>query len=229
MTQRIQIIMHEEVPPSIVQLVRKVYNSLIRVDQVIFTSRCTQLEGRMAAFVPDTGSVVIDLDACVKDLRWMNKGASFIANAWFNLLYCIYHEANHARQVEDGLDAVHPEYMLEMDADTYALDDMADWALENQMPALENMGYIGNKLQQVLNRVYHKRPEVVDAELEVCGKAVAIARAAANSCPNYKDIDESVASLETAIDEGRLGVLINGERYLNAYEFIDFDGERSDD
>lgn len=227
MPQRIKILLHEEVPPSIVRIVREEFEALTTVEQVLFTHHCELLEGRMAAFVPATGSVVIDLDACIKDLRWMEKGATFIANAWFNLLYCIYHESCHAQQVEEGLDLKLSNDLLEVHADENALEDMMEWAMQHDMPTLKEMGYVGEKVKEALDRLQNKRPELVELELNACGKGVAIARVAATRCAIAYATEESIASLETAIDDGRVdGIIIDNTRYLQAQDFINIDGER---
>ena len=224
--QRVKIILHEEVPPAIVNIVREEFDPLGVVDQILLTRNCELLEGRMAAFVPATGSVVIDLDACIKDLRWMEKGATFIANAWFNLLYCIYHEACHAKQVEKGLAIILPDDMLEIHADKSAIEDMMEWAMQHDMPALEEMGYVGEKIKKTLDRLRIKQPAMVELELNACGKGVAIARVAATRCETEYDTKKSIASLETAIDDSEVGVIINNDKYLKAEEFINIDGER---
>jgi hypothetical protein len=128
--------------------------------------------------------------------------------------------------VEEGLDLRLSNDLLEVHADENALEDMMEWAMQHNMPTLEEMGYVGKKVKEALNRLQNKRPDLVKFELNACGEGVALARVAATRCAIEYDTEESIASLETAIDGGWVGVIINDNKYLNAEEFINIDGER---
>lgn len=208
------IVLHREIPPALVKLAHKEFGPHPIVRQIIFAGDCAELvEGHMAVFVPDTGSVVIDLDACVQDLRWMDKGATFIANAWFNVLYCIFHEAQHAWQVSSSA----PE--SEENADNYALDRMFEWVEANGMPQLDEMAYVGERIKVVLNAMWAKHESIVENEIKACGVAAADAMCAASKEPTFEN-QKQIAALDTEIREGKVGHVLNGRAYLRADEFL---------
>lgn len=209
-----RIVLDREVPPDIVRLAHDQFSVYPCVRQVLFiVDKAKQLEGHLAVFVPDTGSVIIDLDACVHDLRWMDKGATFIANAWFNLLYSIYHEAQHAWQI------MAERAPNEEACDEYALDRMFEWCETHPLPQVEDMGYIGERIKVVLNGLWMKHASVVENEIRVCGVVAAHAKIAAHKISHYEDQAQR-AALMTAIEEGQVGKIISGEPYLTASEFI---------
>lgn len=208
-----RIMLHREVPPEIVRLVHEELAKRECVSQIIFTGACPALEGHMAVFAPDTGSVVIDLDACVKDLRWMDHGSTFVSNAWFNLLYCIFHESWHAGQVFFG---VNPN---EEDCDEYARNRMFDWLSTHKMPKLAEMGYLTDAIKKVLNAMWGKHQHLVELEINVAGVAAAHVFNAATKIPSFEN-QRQIASLVSEVMEGRAGKVVDGEPYLTADEFI---------
>jgi hypothetical protein len=215
----LSIVLQREVPPAIVKLVHREFSPHPCVRQVLITGDCKDLlEGHMAAFVPATGSVVIDLDACVRDLRWMDKGATFIANAWFNVLYCIFHEANHAWQVEIGVETD------DESSDEYALESMFHWSEHNSLPRLEEMEYLGERIKVVLNAMWAKHASVVENEISACGIAAADAGLAIRKS-RFFEKEQQVTALLTEVVEGKAGCILNGRAYLRADEFLAIDDE----
>jgi hypothetical protein len=208
----LMMVLQREVPPEIVQLAHKEFSGWESVRQVIFgTDPKGLLEGHLAAFVPETGSVIIDLDACVKDLRWMDKGATFIANAWFNLLYAIFHEAGHAWEMDNDCPWNEPA------CDDEALNAMYDWCEDHPLPLLEDMGYLGDRIKVVLNAIWTKHEAVVENEIRVCGRVAAYAkRVIMADTPTEK----ALTALTTAVEAGEVGEIIDGEMYLTTDEFL---------
>lgn len=209
----LSITLHREVPPEIVRLAHEEFMPRECVTEVLFTGPTDQLEGHMAVLVPANGSVVIDLDRCVRDLRWMDLGATFVANAWFNVLYCIYHECNHAYQVDHGL----PE--IEDDCDMYARDSMFEWLKEHRLPKLAEMGYLTDVIKDVLNKMWGKHQQLVELEINVAGVAAAHVLNAATRISAFEN-NSQISALVTEVMEGRAGIVVDGEPYLTAEEFI---------
>jgi len=221
--------LHKDVPPVLVELAHYEFAHHQCVNTVLFTGDCEDLmEGHMAEFCKSTGTAVIDLDRCVNDLRWMDKGATFVSNAWFNVLYCIYHESQHAHQVDYGNDQMD---WAEQDAHDYAVDAMIKWCEVNELPALEQMGYLGERVKVVLNAMWVKHQSVVENEIMACGVAAADANLAARREASYEN-ETQIASLLTGIMSGDIGLVVGGNPYLKADEFLaigtEVDGDPDD-
>lgn len=218
------IVLHEgiEVPYEISRLITEELKET-NARMIILTRDSGDLmKGHMAAFAPATMSIVIDLDKCVNDLRWMDQGATFIANAWFNLLYCIYHEAQHAWQ-QDWMFTMEnwTEADLEEDADKYALSQMTDWFETHPIPKIEEMGYIGERIRIALNAIWAKHESLVERELKMAADNVAADAELAIQKSKLYEGPQEVAALRTAVEEGRVDKrIVDGRLVLPADEFL---------
>lgn len=212
----VQIVIHRDIPYSISKLANDELSEET-TDEIIFTGHPVDLEGHMAVYVAETKSIIIDLDACVKDLRWMDQGATFIANAWLNLLYCVLHEAKHAHQMY--YEPIMPTKRMEEQADKYALNGMFKWFTENPLPDMDSMGYIGERIKVVLNAMWTKHESIVENEIKTCGLVAANATTTTIKSGQYEK-QSQVAALMTEIQEGRIGKILDGQPYLTAEEFI---------
>jgi hypothetical protein len=225
-------VLHKEVPPAIVKLAHDEMLGLRYARQIIFAANIADelLKGHMAVYIRETESIVVDLAACVKDLRWMDKGATFIANAWFNLLYCIFHETRHAMQEEDVNFEEMTDTQRDEDADEWALEGMVEWCSNNPLPKMEQMEYIGERIREVLNAMWAKHASIVENEIECNGVAAAKAMLAAqrnrrNPAPATKmhpgAVDEPTA-LMTAIREGFVeSIMVGNEPCIGAGDFLE--------
>ena len=95
-----EILIHKEVPPQLVEAVNALYGGIDAIKKVIFDANIPDLNGHMGVFNPDTGAILIDIGACMKDVRWMGMGMSYVPNVWCNMLYAVFHEGAHAGHFE---------------------------------------------------------------------------------------------------------------------------------
>jgi hypothetical protein len=108
---------------------------------------------------------------------------------------------------------------------------MIDWFVEHpNVPSLRNLGWVGKQIQILFNNLYLKAPDFINQEMELWGVGMLAEVAAQNpnlkgdieilSLPQeYKDAPEAVRLIE-AIDEGNVGVIINGKRCLRVGEAL---------
>jgi len=220
-----EIIDNVGAPPELVRIIHEEAKDC-DVTQVIFGAFIPGLHGDKGAFNPVVGSIIIDLGACIVDKAWMKKGIMFIPCVWFNLLMTAFHELTHAVQLEAepelaGLDALPQEY--EDEATEIAERRLLDWVKEHPVPKLSEMGWVGEQLKRLLNRLYAEMPEAVIEEVDLQGTDI-VARAvdAARASKEY-GTEEKTALLLKQIDEGMVGAKVGDRKYLTAYEAIDLD------
>ena len=222
-TQEVQIIDIVGAPPELIRIAHKAARECTKVKKVIFSVFTKELDGALGAYDPKNETIIIDMGACVIKTSWMNKGILYIPNVWFNLVFAFFHEMEHAFQLEEDPDLIKmgslpPQY--EDDANQVAEDSLLEWAKNGTIPKLNEMGWVGDRIKSILNKLYVQLPNTVNEEMEVEGtEAVANALHAILTSKNTKDEEERKKILK-AIDDGDIGVKISGKRYLTAYEAI---------
>lgn len=178
-------------------------------------------EGHMSVLVLEKKCVIIDFAKCATDVRWMRRGAFYVPNVWFNLLYSVFHEAAHLYQMSEYGDEIHnvPEAVLEHSADLIAMDSLAVWIQEtnNIVPKLEDFGWLTGMMRDTINRMYATGLPHIDLELDAM-KMDAVARALAVQGLNETD-SQALASLDPSRDEG-LVVEVGDEVCLTTYGFL---------
>jgi len=176
-------------------------------------------EGRLGVFFPYKHVIMIDARLCWETPRW--RGTLLKGNAYLNLLETTFHEISHALQCEEDGWIEKSELELEANADQIAAQLMTKWAeAGGEVPPLSKMGTLGTWLVETLNREYDKYYQEFSFEIDTLETtAAAFAELAAKFEPSYASLEE-VASLLQCIDEGKVGLVINGERYLNAEEYL---------
>lgn len=212
-------------PPELVRLAASIIEEYETVTTIIFDAFIKDLKGNLGGFNPTTETIVIDMGMCVIGHDWMKKGIMYIPNVWFNLLYTLFHETAHAIQLADDpslgvLDKLPEEYEREA-------DDMADrllihWAKSNAIPTLNEMGWVGDQIKEVLNKRYAQKPEEVSEELDLEGTD-AVANALHALLASNVDEEDRAVILEKIDKREDVGVIIKGRRYLTAYEAINVD------
>ena len=220
------IIDNRGAPPELVRIVHEACKEHESVKRVIFDAFIEELAGDMGAFRPEDGTIIIDMGACLMNKSWMKKGIMYTANVWFNLVWTFFHELVHVQQLEQepelmALDHLPKDY--EDEACDVSMNSMARWALYNDMPTLNEMGWVGEQIKILLNRMYAQMPEAVNEEIDLQGTNLAarVEEAAANS-KEYCE-QEEIAQLLKSIDEGLVGGKVGNKKYLTAYEAIDLD------
>jgi len=213
-------------PPELIRKIHEKMETCESVKRVVFDAFIEDLKGDMGAFDPETGTIYIDMGACLMRKDWMKKGIMYIPNVWFNLMMTVFHEITHAAQLDEelGLSELHslPKH-YEYEATAIAEHMLMDWAKNNPIPTLAEMGWVGDQIKLLLNKLYAQMPEVVNEEIDLQGTdIVAHAKEAAQASKEYSQ-DHETALLLKQINEGMVGAKVNNTMYLTAYEAIDMD------
>lgn len=137
-------------------------------------------EDALSAYNQDQKVVFFDLLNCCSNLNWMEQGVTYVANAWFNFLWSMFHERAHLRQLQDNpvnAEALNNEEnienmmaILEAAADAEANSALLAYCTERgRIPLIGELGFMGAQMQDVLNARYSKFPEHVARELQLQG------------------------------------------------------------
>lgn len=219
-----KIIDNRGAPPELIRIVNEACKEHESVKEVVFDAFIEDLAGDTGAFNPDTGTIYIDMGACVMNRSWMKRGVMYSANVWFNLVWTFFHELVHVQQLEEAprlaaLDSLPAEY--EAEACDVGIASTIAWAFNNSMPTLNEMGWVGEQIKLLLNKLYAQMPQVVNEELELQGTdLVAHAEEAAVNSKGF-GTEEETALLLKSIDEGLIGGKVGNRKYLTAYEALD--------
>jgi hypothetical protein len=253
-----EIVEHVEAPAELVRLIKDHYETITTIKKVLLIGNdpTNLLKGKMGVFVPETRTVIIAMKTCMEDQRWVDKGMTYIANIWCNLIYTALHEGAHARQMMDSaikfdansdMDEVLEEVkaawevqreILDHAADIEAMEQMIDWfATRKNVPSLRNLGWVGQQVKILFNNLYSKAPDFINQEMEVWGAGM-LALVAAQD-PNlkgdiahtnlpqaYKDTPEAVRLIE-AINIGNVGMIINGKHCLRVGEALELSNNKN--
>lgn len=221
--QQVHIVDNRGAPPELIRLAWQVAKECKEIKAVIFDAFIDKLNGDLGAYDPVTGTIIIDMGACVLKKAWMKKGIMYIPNVWFNLVFTLFHEAEHALQLEEDPTLAELGVLpkdLEDTANVTAEISLLNWALEGTIPRLDELGWVGIQIKGLLNKLYVQAPQAALEEIAVEGTtAVSNAMYAALTSSQYADAAEIEKLLE-AIDDGYVGVKVGGKRYLTAYDAI---------
>ena len=221
-----EIIEHREPPKGFAEFAEEILGGVGCESLVIGAHLDFMTEGRMSVLVLEKKCVVIDLAACGRDTRWMRRGAFYVPNVWFNLIYSVFHEAAHLYQMEEYGDEIHdiPEAILEHSADLIAMDSIEVWIREtnNIVPNLEDFGWLKGMMKDTINHMYSRGLPEIDLELDAM-KMDAVARALAVQGLEETD-SQDLAALEPSRDKG-LVVGVGDELCLTTYGFLSIANE----
>ena len=213
-------------PPELVRLAEEEAKQTDVIKTIVFDAFVHEIftNNNLGALEPIEGIIVIDMGSCLTNKRWLKQGVRVVASAWFNLLYVLFHEVAHAIQLEANPWLAKEPFLpqrFEVDAAEEANTRLLEWAKENTVPSLNEMGWVGEQLKNILNNMYAIDPEAAILEIELDGtEAVAVAMHAILASGKYDDREDRKRLLES-IDEGYVGVKVNGARYLTAYDVVD--------
>lgn len=227
-----KILIHKEVPSQLVEAAIALYEEIDAVNRVIFDANIPGLNGKLGVFNPNTGAVLIDIGACIKNIRWMELGMSYIPNVWCNMLYTVFHEGAHAEHFDDEpevfkLDMEHMDPVLEHAADVEALELTIDWTRLHEIPTISEMGWAGEQIRTLLNSLYLKDPNLIDEAIEIeCTKAAGKVAMVAAHCPGLAD-DEDAQKVIKAVQDGEIGIRINGIGYLKIDDILEINSQRN--
>ena len=218
-----EIIDNRGAPPELIRLANAAASKCKKVKKVIFGAFIEELNGDLGAYDPAEETIVIDMGACIKKQAWMKKGILFIPNVWFNLVFTFFHEMAHAFQLEEDPDLIKLDVLpeaYEHEANIVAEDSLLEWAKHGSIPRLNELGWVGDEIKNLLNILYSTKPDIVNEEMEVEGTEAAADALHASLSIELGDSTEDRDKLLKSIDEGLIGLKIRGKRYLTAYEAI---------
>jgi hypothetical protein len=219
-----EIKLNVEVPPQLVKVIDEICRQEPLIKQVIVSAGIPKnlMHGRMGVFVPETGSIVIDIDQCVKNTQWFQYGVFFIWNAWMNMLWAVFHETAHAEELDNPDCAGWDIGALENLATEWALEDLWDYLDTHPvLPNFRDFGWAKDPLQKCITALYPRYKNLFDEEFSCLGTpAAANAVIAAKTSKRYGKTD-GVVRLLSRIKEGKdVGVLVNNTPYLKAREVV---------
>jgi len=219
----VELVDNKGAPPELIYLADEAASKCSKVNKVIFDAFIKELDDDLGAFDPVQGIIIIDMGACVLKKAWMEKGIMFIPNVWLNLVFTFFHEMAHALQLEENpslaeLDVLPSQY--EIEANAIAENSLLSWVKDHTTPRLNELGWVGDQIKELFNKLYAQIPQAIIDEMAVEGtEAVANALHVVLASGQYED-KEDRAKLLKSIDEGLIGIRVNKRRYFTAYEAI---------
>jgi len=161
---------------ALLKALTTIFEDLNEVSEIRVTA--FELEDdKLACLDPITYDITIDMGNCVRNLTWMNRGATYIANTWFNLLFAAFHERAHVRQIRENAklqDLENATVIMEAAADAEANSALLAYVADNQLiPALDELGWAGEQIKELLSEQYPAHPESVLSELKLQGTNMA--------------------------------------------------------
>lgn len=119
-------------------------------EKVLFETDDTYTEGHRGVYYPSLRTVVVNLHKCMTDDLFKDWGLLYSARVYTTIMYTIYHEFEHARQLQNHPELINadslPEY-YEREADLYALSRVHEI---QDIPTLEELGWVGETIRMVL-------------------------------------------------------------------------------
>jgi|WetSurSiteA1Bulk_404760.scaffolds.fasta_scaffold04594_1 hypothetical protein len=219
-----EIKLHKEVPPQLVKVIDEICRKEPLIQQVIIDAEIDPklMHGRMGVFVPETGSIVIDLAQCVKNTQWFQYGIFFLWNAWLNMLWAVFHETAHAESLDNPDCAGWDVESLEKLATEWALEDLWDYVDTHPvLPNFKQFGWAKDPLQKCINALYPLHKPLFDEEFSCLGTpAAANAVIAAKTSQRYCETNGVVRLLNRINERKEIGVIVNNTPYLKAREVV---------
>lgn len=221
----IEIITKIEPPQELIRIVNQDLADITTVEQILFDAFHLEKDV-LAGFRPSNKLITIDLGKCLINTQFMKKGMAYIACAWFNMLWALYHEIAHAIQVEgkpELADLKEPSSELEAEAQEFTGESVVEWAENNKIPTLEEMGWAGEQLRFAVNITYPQRMgRNLLSEIDALNNGgIGLLDTIVAHHPKVSMIEHK--SLCELIDKGEQGVIVNGQRYMDAKGFFSID------
>lgn len=219
----IEITELERMPPALKELLIDELSQTTTVDFVVIGAFIQDFGNKVGAYYPETRTIVIDMGNALNSMAFYNKGMMFIPNVWYTLIHTIGHEICHAMQYETIPELLNYKVLpqeYEDQANAYGEELVGRWAqAHNRIPDINTMGWLGEQLVVLINNMYSKTPDIVDDLEYMSAGAVAHLDAALAHDPDYADEDLRARTIKD-VDDGVIGLKVNGKRFLGAYDFI---------
>lgn len=221
----IEIKIKEEPPRELVRAIEEECSPIETIKSVLIDVNNEDLtEGQIAGFDPDSGEIIIDLAGCCEFKKFTNKGMMIIPAIWFSMLYALYHESAHARELEENPEMIEIDHLPEIKenvADLEAMGKIFKWSENGVIPKIDEMGWAGEKVKELINMFYfdeNMRNELME-ELNV-NEANGAAEVETFMSVRDDFTEEGYKTLCECIDKGEFGISLKGKRYLRADEFL---------
>lgn len=221
----IEIKIKEEPPRELVKAIEEECSPIETIKSILIDANNEDIiEGQVAGFDPDAGEIIIDLAKCCEFKKFTDKGMMVIPSMWFNMLYALYHESAHARQLEEDPELIKVDHLPEIKehaADLEAMDKLSKWSEKGTIPKIDEMGWVGEKIKELINMFYfdtHMRNDLLE-ELNI-NEVNGTIEVEAFMAHRDDFSEESYKTLCECIDKGEFGISLKGKRYLHADEFL---------
>lgn len=221
----IEVVVTQKPPEELIRIAKHELKDITTVEALLFEAGFLKGKGT-GGFFPEDKIIVIDPAECMNNLMFMEEGMMYIPNVWFNMLWALYHDSAHARQlmVDPNINEEYPlPVFYEHAADLEARAKIGTWSDDSPMPKLDDMGWVGEELKKMINLVYAqpKGTKLIE-ELD------AINAGGVGSVDTITAHHETInanqyKSLCKAVDKGDVGMIVNGKRCLDAKGFFSID------
>lgn len=173
-------------------------------------------------FIPHEKTVVINADQLLYDNPFVKRGIRWTAATLMLMVFVLAHEGVHALQLEEepklkNLSELPAPY--EEEADLAGTAAAAKFIADYKLPTIAEMGYLGKKIMGFYQSHTSELGELIRLELALDGTQAAAELNVIAALTNEIRPDE-IQRLRSHIDEGLIGVKVNGGYYLTAYESI---------
>jgi len=224
-----QIFLNTQPPAKAVELINELYQDA-DIDSVFFGTLHPDDEQYRTSktydfitgeFNPETKEINIYLEGCMRNKKFMRKGILWPAASWMMLIFTIFHEYWHAKQLQKNslLINAYPEVVAQLDeeADEVALNSLMEWCKDEPMPKLNQMGWMGEMLRHGVNTLYARFPRIVE-EIEDFedGGVMRVEMA-------FQQHDFTFNGMKLLTEEvknGKMGVITRNGLCLNGYEAL---------
>ena len=215
------IVEYVEAPAKIKELAAILADECPNVVLVTFEGSREGHPKDLGAWVPELGWIRIFLGSCLANASdMMSFGFSFLASVWINAMMAVIHEFRHARQFfeEPSLLGCSQEIkeVYEKEAWATGIEEIAKLSGTYGVPRIEQMGWMGKEISEMLNSIFASRPQVVMEILEMNGEQIA-GRADIMFHVFSGDLGDSERWLKQ-VDEEVIGMRKNGKCYLTYEE-----------
>ena len=153
------------IPPALHEIIQQdceINPGIIDTIRIVPTTKLVAYP-RVAIFEPESKTVEISLDNVLK--ASLQSPLLIIPSVWFTLLTTWWHELTHAFQLEDLPDLLFEDPLqdkYEAEARDAATVYLSEWLEENKIPPLAEWGYLGEKIEYIINTNYAVHPQIID-------------------------------------------------------------------
>jgi len=144
------------------------------------------------------------------------------------MLFAAFHELMHIEQLIDDPSIIKHETLpdhLEREADLFAQEEMEKHLSNQTVPFLNELGWAGDELRDLLNTLFVTEPLRALQEAAIQGtNLVALVVDACQKHENYKDKSVMDGLLKTVDEDPHIGGKIGNDAYLTAAEVLAMEG-----